>query len=70
MQIDTQTIVLMITATISAASTFCALTPTPAPGSVWATVYSVIEGLALLVGKAKDTGLAPPTAAERGSPPK
>jgi hypothetical protein len=39
------------------ASAFVATTKTPAPGSFWSTVYKGIEIAALVVGKAKDTGL-------------
>jgi hypothetical protein len=47
----------IITAVISLASAIAAITPTPAPGSVLANVYKVIDTLALNIGKAKDTGV-------------
>lgn len=48
--------VKVATAVVTLASTICAITPTPKPGSIWSKVYRVIEFLAINVGKAKDTG--------------
>lgn len=48
--------VKVATAVVTLASTIAAVTPTPKPGSVWAKVYSVIDFLALNIGKAKQTG--------------
>ena len=45
--------VKVATAVVTLASTVAALTPTPKPGSIWAKIYSVIDFLALNVGKAK-----------------
>jgi hypothetical protein len=45
---------------VIAASIFVARTPTPAPGSRWATVYRGIELAALVFGQAKERGLLPP----------
>jgi len=41
------------TAVVAAASAICALTPTPKDDSIVAKVYTVVEWLALNVGKAK-----------------
>lgn len=41
------------TAIVSAASAFCALTPTPTDDSIVRKIYRVIEWLALNIGKAK-----------------
>jgi hypothetical protein len=41
-------------AIISSASAITAATPTPKSGSFWAKAYSVIDILALNVGRAKD----------------
>lgn len=41
------------TAIVSAASAFCALTPTPKDDSIVRKIYGVIEWLALNVGQAK-----------------
>ena len=46
----------IVTAAIALASAIAAVTPTPAPGTVWAKVYAVIDYLALNIGKAKDKG--------------
>lgn len=46
----------IITAVIALASAIAAVTPTPKEGTVLAKVYSVIDFLALNVGKAKDKG--------------
>ena len=40
-------------AIISAASAFCASTPTPDKTTLWGKVYTIIEWLALNIGKAK-----------------
>jgi hypothetical protein len=48
--------VKVATAVVTLASTVAAVTPTPKPGSLWAKVYSIIDFLALNVGKAKQTG--------------
>lgn len=47
-------------AVVTAASAFCAATPTPAPNTAWGRLYRGIEAAALLVGKAKQIGLVPP----------
>lgn len=44
------------TAVVTLASAVAAVTPTPKAGSVWAKVYSIIDFLALNIGKAKQTG--------------
>jgi hypothetical protein len=54
-----QTILFILTGIVTAASAFVAATPTPPPGSVWSEIYAGIEFAALVVGKAKDTGLLP-----------
>ena len=46
----------ILTAVIALASAIAAVTPTPAPGTALAKVYSVIDFLALNIGKAKDKG--------------
>jgi hypothetical protein len=46
----------IITAIIALASAVAAATPTPAPGSFLAKLYSLIDLLALNFGKAKDKG--------------
>lgn len=43
----------IVTATVTLASAITAVTPTPKPGSALAKVYSVIDFLALNIGKAK-----------------
>jgi hypothetical protein len=45
--------VKVATAVVTLASTIAALTPTPKSGSLWAKAYSVIDFLALNIGKAK-----------------
>lgn len=62
-------------ATVTAASAFCAATPTPPPNTVLGRVYRVVETLALLVGKAKQMGLvadsspvSTPPAPQKGQP--
>lgn len=64
---ETQSILLIVTGIVMMASAICAATPTSPLGSKLATVYKVIEALALVVGKAKDTGLLPATAAEKAN---
>jgi hypothetical protein len=54
-----QTLLLVITGLITAASAFVAATPTPPPGSVWSAIYKGIEIAAICVGRAKDQGLLP-----------
>lgn len=44
----------IITAVITLASAIAAVTPTPKEGTILSKVYSVIDLLALNVGKAKD----------------
>jgi hypothetical protein len=44
------------TAVVAAASAVAALTPTPKKGTRLAKAYSVIDFLAINVGKAKNTG--------------
>jgi hypothetical protein len=46
----------IVTAVVALASAIAAVTPTPAPGTTLAKVYSVIDFLALNIGKAKDKG--------------
>lgn len=48
--------VKVATAVVTLASTICAVTPTPKPGSTWSKIYKIIEMLAINIGKAKDTG--------------
>jgi hypothetical protein len=43
----------LIAAIIAAAAAFCAATPTPKKGSWASKIYSVVELLALNIGKAK-----------------
>jgi hypothetical protein len=40
-----------------AASVFCALTPTPAPGSAWARLYHLVELVAVITPATKETGI-------------
>ena len=47
----------VITALITLASAITAATPTPAPGTLLAKLYKLIEILALNIGKSKDTGI-------------
>ena len=47
---------------VALCSAIAAITPTPAPGSVWAKVYAVVDFLALNILKAKDTGVSPTVA--------
>lgn len=54
--VDVTTIIAVIGAVVTAASAFCAATPTPDPNTTWGKIYSVIEFLGLLVGKAKQLG--------------
>ena len=44
-------------AVVSLASAICAVTSSPAPGTAYSKFYSVIEFLALNIGKAKDKGV-------------
>lgn len=44
----------VVAAAIALASSIAALTPTPKEGTLMAKVYSVIDLLALNIGKAKD----------------
>ena len=44
---------------ISTASAICALTPTPDPATPRGKLYRVVEIAALLVGRAKDSGMLP-----------
>ena len=46
----------IVASVIALASAIAAVTPTPAPGTLLAKVYSIVDLLALNVGKAKDTG--------------
>lgn len=46
-------LISVATAVVTAASAICAMTPTPKDDSIVAKVYKVIEWLALNVGKAK-----------------
>ena len=46
----------IVTAIIALASAIAAVTPTPKPGTALATVYKVIDFLALNIGKAKSKG--------------
>lgn len=48
--------VMYATAIVTVFSAIVSLTPTPAEGSRWATVYKVFDWLALTVGRAKETG--------------
>lgn len=47
----------VITALVTLASAITAATPTPAPGTLLAKLYKLIEILALNIGKSKDTGI-------------
>jgi hypothetical protein len=47
------------TAVVTIASAVCAATPTPNPNTRIGKIYRVIETAALLVGRAKNTGLVP-----------
>lgn len=44
---------------IVAMSAIAAVTPTPAPGTIWAKLYRVVDTLALNVLHAKSNGVAP-----------
>jgi hypothetical protein len=46
----------IVSAVIALASAISAVTPTPKPDTFLAKVYSVIDFLALNIGKAKDKG--------------
>jgi hypothetical protein len=46
----------IVSAIVVLASTVAALTPTPAPGTSIASLYKVIDVLALNIGKAKQKG--------------
>lgn len=46
----------IVTTVIALFAAIAAVTPTPAPGSVWAKLYAVVDFLALNVLKAKDKG--------------
>jgi hypothetical protein len=54
--VKTQSWFGIVTAVIALASAIAAVTPTPAPGSTLAKVYSIIDFLALNIGKAKNKG--------------
>ena len=47
----------IVTAVITLASAIVACTKTPAPCSVYAKAYAVLEFIALTIGKAKDAGV-------------
>lgn len=47
----------IVTAAVTLASAIAAATPTPAPGTFLAKLYSIVDLLALNIGKAKDKGL-------------
>ena len=49
----------IVCAIVTAASSFCAATPTPDPNTVWGKVYVWIERAGLLVAKAKEQHLVP-----------
>ena len=51
--------VALTCAVVTAASAFCALTPTPDPTTAWGAVYRYIEIAGVLVGKAKEIGVVP-----------
>lgn len=55
-QLVSPSIFTVITAAIALASAIAAATPTPAPGTFLAKLYSVIDFVALNIGKAKDKG--------------
>ena len=46
----------IITAAIALASAIAAVTPTPAPGTFLAKLYTLIDFVAINIGKAKDKG--------------
>lgn len=46
----------IVTAVVTLASAICAVTPTPAEGTLLSKVYKVVEFLAFNIGKAKDKG--------------
>lgn len=50
---------------VFAASAFCALTPTPAPGTLAAKLYKAVEVLAINVLHAKSMGVTPAALAEQ-----
>lgn len=54
--IQTQNWFSIVTAAIALASAIAAITPTPVAGTLLAKIYSIVDFLALNVGKAKDTG--------------
>ena len=43
----------VVTAGIAFASAIAAATPTPKEGSIWSKIYSIIDWVALNIGKAK-----------------
>ena len=44
---------------VTTAGAICAMTKTPPPDTAWGKVYRGIEIAALLIGRAKDSGLIP-----------
>jgi hypothetical protein len=44
----------IVTSAVTLASAIAAATPTPKAGTVWSTVYKVIDVFALNIGKAKN----------------
>jgi len=53
-QANWEGILLILTSAVALASAVAALTPTPKDDSIVKKVYSLIDALALNVGKAKD----------------
>jgi len=53
-QANWEAILLVLTSAVALASAVAALTPTPKDDSIVKKVYSLIDALALNVGKAKD----------------
>lgn len=49
-----------VSAGVTVASAFVAATPTPNPKTVWGKIYKGIETAALLIGRAKDSGVPIP----------
>lgn len=46
---------ITVASLVTIASTWCAFTKTPDPKTTWGKIYSALEVVALLVGRAKET---------------
>jgi len=50
----------IVTSLVALCSAIAAITPTPAPGTTLGKLYSILDFLALNIGKAKSTGTVAP----------